>query len=214
MNWLGYISSLSILFPFAAALYRFPLLNKELKIMGWLFIVSTVIEIVSFATSYYRVNNLWLINSYNIIEGFIFFYICGRWFQSQKIFRAVMILFAVYAGFWFYTTFISAGFFEFNEKEKTLKGILLILITGSLLLRISKEDTVFISQDYRFWFVAAILIYFSVGVVIFSTANLILEDNIKAMYYSWNVHSVINIICNLLFAYGFTWYYQKVSSYI
>jgi hypothetical protein len=214
MTWLGILSSLSILFPFAAALYGFRLLNKELKLLAGLFIFSTAVEITSFITSYYRVNNLWLLNSYNLIEGFVFFYICARWFQSATVFKVLMTIFGLYVLYWMYSTVVASTIFDFNDKEKTLKGILLILTSGYLMLQFSKEETIVLTQDYRFWIIASILIYFSAGVAIFSTANYILEDNVKAMYYSWNAHSVINIICNLLYAYGFTWYYQKVNSSI
>jgi hypothetical protein len=211
MNWLDYLSTFSILFPFAAALLHFRLLNAELKLLGWLFIVSALIETYCLVTSQYRINNVWLLNIYNVLEGFVFFYICARWFQSGRLFRFIMGAFIVYVMYWTYSTFITGSLFEFNEKEKTLKGILLILISGYLLLHISKEETLVLTQDYRFWFTAAMLVYFSVGVALFSTANFVLEDNVKAMYYSWNVHSVINIICNLLYAYGFTWYYRRVN---
>jgi hypothetical protein len=211
MNWLDYLSSFSILFPLAAALYGFRRLNFEMKLLGYFFILSAFVDVTLLITASFHANNLWLLNIFMLIEAAVYLFICARWLHSEKLFRSVMVLFVLYFLFWIYTTFVSGSFTEFNDKEKTLKGILLVLISGYLLIRISQEETIYLTRDYRFWVLSGILLYFLIGVIVFTTANYVLENHVKAMYYSWSIHSVINIISNLLFAYGFLCYYRKMS---
>jgi hypothetical protein len=207
---LDYISALSILVPLIVSFLRFTALNRDLKILTCFFVFATVIETSNFIEFTHQMNNLWLLNIFALIEGAVFFYLCAKWFDSLKAFRAVMLLFGLYFIYWIYTTFITGNFFDFNDKEKTLKGILLIVISGYLLIRISAEDSLLMTKDYRFWILSAILIYFSVSEVVFATAHFVLENQ-PAIQKAWAIHSVINIISNLLFAIGFACSYQKMS---
>jgi hypothetical protein len=208
---LDYISAFSVLFPLAAALYKFRQLNTGLKILGVFFIFSAAVEAMMIILSGYGVKNVWLANVFALLEAAVYFYLCGRWFNLVEMFKAVMWLFIMYFIYWLLTTFFAGSFLEFNDKEKVLKGIFLIGISGYLLIRISAEDSIMLVKDYRFWILSAILIYFSISEVVFATANFILDNNHPAMEYVWAIHSMINIISNLLFAYGFVCYYRKVN---
>ena len=181
-----------------------------MKILGVFFIFSTTIEFTLIILSEYGIKDIWLINVFAMLEGLVYFYVCGKWFQSEQMFRRVMFLFVIYFIYWLYTTFITGNFIEFNDKEKILKGILLIIVSGYLLIHISKEDSIMLAKDYRFWILSAILIYFSTSEVVFATANFVLENR-PAIQYAWAIHSVINIFSNLLFAIGFACSYRKMS---
>jgi hypothetical protein len=207
---LDYLSTLSILIPLGASLYKYRLLTAELKVLSWLFIFASTVEVINFIQFRSGINNLWIINIYVLVEGAIYLYVIGRWFDSVKLFRLTMALFAAYFIVWACTVFVSHGFFELNNQEKTLKGILLIILSGYLLIRISMEDSITMTQDFRFWILSAMLIYFSLTEVIFATASFVLENQ-PAVHYAWAFHSIINIISNLLFAIGFACSYRKMN---
>jgi hypothetical protein len=205
---LPYFSAFSIIFPLAVSLYCYKFLSAELKIVCWLFIFAALIEIFNVIVLTTHTNNLRIVNVYVLAEGAVYFYVIARWFESAKMFRLTIALFGVYFIVWIYTTFISGSFSDLNNKEKTLKGILLIILSGYLLIRISTEDSTMMTRDYRFWILSAILIYFSITEVVLATANFILENE-PVIRYAWTFHSVINIIANFLFAIGFACTYRK-----
>lgn len=208
----AYISSVSILVPVVTAIYKYNRLNKILKILFWLLVFGAMCELIDFVLLQNKLNNIWLFNLYSITEGFALCYLIGKWFNSKPMFRIAMTLFVCFSFFWFYSIFISNGMYEFNSAEKTVKGIILIFLSGYLLILLSMDENLVIGTDYRFWISTAILFYFSMTLVVFSTANLFL-DNHRAMHYSWTIHSIINIITNLIFAYGFICYYRKTNSF-
>ncbi len=214
IRWLAYISSLSSLIPVLSAAYQYNHLSKPLKLLAQLLVFGALVEGVNFILSHYKQNNLWLFNLYSITEGFVFCYLMGRWSDSKRMFIVSISLFFLYLLYWLYSTFIGGSLFGFNSHEKTIKGLMLIFLSGSLLIRISMDESIIMLSDYRFWITSAILIYFSVTLIVFSTATFGFEDHHRAMNYSWVIHSVINIISNLLFAYGFVWHYRKMNSFI
>ena len=190
-----------------AALYMYKQLHSEIKLLGNFFILSTAVELFILVTSEKGIPNIWLFNVFGLIEGIVLFYICGKWSGTQRAFYTIIFLFLLYVVYWIYNFYLSPDISQFNDKGNSLKGILLIIISGFVFIRITKDNDM-INKDYRFWILSAILIYFGVGTIIFATANYILDNTEKAMTASWNIHSIVNVISNVLYAYGFRCYYQ------
>lgn len=212
-EWLDYISAVSILMPFIISISQFSRLNTELKFLAYFFSFATAIEIIAFTMSIYRLNNLWLMNIYTLIEGVVFFWLLGKWFESKTMFVVIITLLALYVGYWCYTTFLQEGILIFNSKEMTVKAIFLIFLSGYLLIKLSMKDEINLLNNYIFWISAGILIYFLVSLVVFSSADFMITDKFSAMHYTWTIHSIINILANLLFFYAFLCY-RKNNSYI
>src|SRR5438128_703090 len=97
-----------------ASLYGYRRLNEELKILSWFFILASGVEAVVFITASQRLNNLWLINIYTLIEGFIFCYVIGKLSESKKIFTVAMCLFSFYLISWVYITYIAGSILDLN----------------------------------------------------------------------------------------------------
>ena len=210
---LTYLSSASILLPAAVSFYYFPKLNSELKLLSVFFGIGVVTEAIVLSTSYFQVNNLWLINIFVLLEGFVLMYLIGKWFDSKRLFLVSMFLFVIYGIFWFITSLVSGNIFEFNRHEKTAKAIVLVLLSGTLLIRLSMNEQIDLLKDYRFWMTSAVLIYFAVTLIVYSTASLMLNVSHYLMHYTWSIHSGINIIANLLFTHGFVCYSRRMNSY-
>lgn len=212
-QWLDYISTISVLIPLLASIYRYKRLNTELKLLSWLFIFASIVELINFISVRNHISNFWIVNIYSLIEGFVIFYIISKWINVQNMLKVTLILFVIYCLYWLYTTFFISSIFDFNSKEKTVKGLMLIFLSGYLLIRLSIDEKIVLYKDYRFWISCDVMIYFSITLIVFSTATVFLEDNHRAAYYSWMIHSIINTISNLIFAYSYTWYYRKTNSF-
>jgi len=211
--WLEYLSSLSILLPALIALYRYRLLDSEMKIFALFLLLGSCVEACDIILAHYAMNNIWLFNLFSVLEGFVICYVIGKWFESPKMFRVSMVLFTVYFCYWIYTAMMTISLMEFNNYEKTVKGLIFIFLSAILLVRLSRDESIMIQRDYRFWIAAAVLVYFSATLIVFSTANVFLQDHHRAMEYSWLIHSVVNIAGNILLASGFIWYYRRMNSY-
>jgi len=211
INWLVYASSLSVLLPSIGAVLIWRYSSQEIRLLSFLFWFATIIELLNLLQINAGRDNIWIINIYSLIEGMLLLYLFGIWHLSKISKNAIWLALISYMLFWSYSTLDNIH--QFNTGEKTFKGILLAIASGMFLLQFSFRENIILQQHYRFWFASAILFYFSLTVIVFTTANYILKNNIHAMKYGWQVHSYINIISNIMFANGFRCYYLKKSIY-
>ncbi len=181
-----------------------------MKILVLLFFVGALAEAGNYIFRYLFSNNLWIINVFSLFEAIVLFYILREWQYKKWVKNVSIVLFVIYLLFWIYSTCISGSFFEFNDMEKTIKAIFLIFLSIYPMIGFSLDDKLPVYQNYKFWICSALLLYFSVSVVLFSTASLAI-DNTKANEYTWKIHSYINIFSNFIFAYGFLWYSRKMT---
>src|SRR3569832_666901 len=100
---LDYNSAYSIVIPQAVSIYRYQYLTFELRVLCGFFICSAFMEIFNLIVLYTHIPNLWVMNLYTLTEGAIYFYVCGKWFNTKKEFRVVMGMFAQYFIYWIYT---------------------------------------------------------------------------------------------------------------
>ena len=211
-RWLDFISSLSIFFPLVIAVLNFRILNNELKVFAIFLCFAGAVEIITYVMSLYRMNNLWMMNIYALLEGVVFIWLIGKWLGSKKMNVITNGLLVIYIAYWCYTTFLPGDLMAFNSDELSIKAIILIILSGYLLVRLGLKEEVKLTGDFIFWISAGILIYFLISLVVFSSANIILDDSHRAMYFTWTIHSIINILVNLLFFYAFICY-RKTNLY-
>jgi hypothetical protein len=195
------------------SLYRYHGLTYALKIIAWFFLVSTILEGILYITSERRLNNLWLINIFSVVEAFTFCFVIGKWFNSKKMFLVAVLLFVLFFIYWIYSVLMNGDIFNFNGAEKSVKAFVLIFLSGCLLVRLSSSEETPILKNYRFWIAGAIMIYFSITLVVYCTEEFLIDGKV-ASYYTWIIHSITNIVSNFLIAFGFVWYYRKMNSFI
>jgi hypothetical protein len=208
-QWLAYVSSISLLFPLAAAVYGYRRLDNILRLLAWLLIIGGLIEISNIIFSQLGKNNIWLINIYMLVEAFVFCYLLGKWSETKRMFIVSIALFSFYFLFSIYDTFLTGSMYKFSGEDKIMKGIILIFLSCYFLIRLSTNENIILMSDYRFWIASAILVYSAVTLIVFGTSNFVLSGNKYASYYCWVIHSITDIISNFMIATGFVWYYRK-----
>lgn len=213
-EWVNYISAFSIAFPVFFSLYAYRKLALEMRMLSWFFTCAAAIELIILVSAFLKVNNLWLINLYALAEGIVLLYVIGRWLKHPRLFSLSILILVIYAAYWIYSTWVLGSLYLFNSREKAVKAIFLILLSGHLLIRQSLTEDIIITNNPVFWILSAILIYFSVSIIVFCTATFVLDNKNMAMMYSWTIHSIVNIIANLLFAVGFICTYRKTNYYL
>lgn len=85
------------------------------------------------------------------------------------------------------------------------------LITYFNLIKTLEYENIF--SNPVFWFNTAVLVYFAGSLFVFVFSNRLLAYSQKASYHLWAIHSVCNIMYNLLIATGF-WKTKKKQNYI
>jgi hypothetical protein len=199
---LNLISGFSILLPLTLGLVKLKSLEKEYVLPFVLVCVSFLVEIVADILSINKLNNLWLGNIFFLTECFLWCLILRQWLQSRKLRAFIFIFLAVYLVVWTFTTFFVLDFYKFNSYARTLESFVFVFLSCFLMMAISTDTSQPLFRNPKFWFGSALLIYFSVNLIVFGTVNYMLTQR-TLMDNTWMIHSFTNIFANLLFAVGF-----------
>jgi len=130
-----------------------------------------------------------------------FFYLV---FDEKDFFYPSIILAISYLGYGLYTTILDPGPMAYNSNFRTGESLLIQALSAYALVRYSKSNTINILKDPGFWISVGLFIYYSVNIAIFFTATFLIDDSTYVMSKTWIIHSVVNILVNLIFTFGLT----------
>lgn len=175
------------------------------------FIISASTEILLAGFHFSRLNNLFIVNSYLLIQ----FVILSMAFVSMmpllkpryvKVFYLLItLIFLLSITRLFY--FISVK--ELDSISTPLESVALFILSGVNLVYLTKNSEVIIAKDYKFWFISASFLYFSISSVIFSTGGVLVENKLTLATYTWVINSVLTIISNIMYFIGIRCLPQK-----
>ncbi len=156
--------NLTILTDFVPILYGlrfYRTFSSDLKFVFFFLLFTALVDLVGGITGYNSINNEWLFNLQSPVETIAELYLVLRWFNLinyQMIYSFLSIGYLVY---WFSSTVLNSSVMIYNTDEKTIKGLLVILLYGALIVKFILKDTHNVFHDYRFWFAASIFTYYT-----------------------------------------------------
>lgn len=205
---LDLLSSLSILFPAIASVTSLRhQQEKALRILTLFFIISTFTEVYAVTTTHLKINNMPGLHVYTLVEGVFFLLFYYHLIRPRK----KLFLYAM-AGFILlcvcYSLF-SANIRHFPHLSRTVMGL---LITASSLYYFYHmlDSEAYVSLKYYpyFYINVAALLYYMGNMFLFMLNNMF-TDNIYGNLSNFQVHSIINIISNMLYCTGFLWTFRN-----
>lgn len=198
------ISLFSIVLPLVCSLY--PLLLKRFtnysKPFFILLFITFLFELFALYLNIKKTSNLFIYFILTYIEYFGYSYIFYRNIANKKfklLIGLCYILFLIFSAFYIYQI---DSFNHFNSEMRVVESFSLIVFSMIYLYILSNEISkkpINILQTPMFWYSIGILFYFTANFFMFLFYNRltpIIPD-------SWALHSVINILCNCIFAISF-----------
>lgn len=211
---LAYISIGSVFIPIAFALANGKKLLEELKPLRWILFISLSCDLLSLGISLTGSmrNTHWIGNIYMILQFSLLVLTFRRQLQSNRIIDIVHITFVV-----FYVVNISffQGPWIFNSVTNAVACIILIVLTMYYFYRLLNDlPTDHIQSLPMLWVSFAVLVYYAGNFFLFLTANYLTYEGVgKGTHLlMWNLHNLLNIIKNILFAIALWQSYRKVRS--
>lgn len=201
-NTLALISSCSILVPFIAGTLNRKTMSSK-TIWFYYFIVLTVpFEILSLVTALYKINNLALINIFNLLEFCFLATILIRWMVDISIQKLILINGLILI--WWAWNIYTFGISHISSYVTVAENICLLLLAGAFLVTFVKNIDLNPLTNSTFWIAISIFIYFTSTIVLFTFAKYIFTpNNLQITKYYVCFHSIVNISCNIIFAYAF-----------
>lgn len=215
--WLGnlidYISFCSSYLPVLVGWALFSKFNGIVKKFVIFFSFIAITDLLVLWLGLQNKNNVIVSNFYTILESLFLFYLFNS-LSNQQNFKKLLVPIAVlYSFFWLKINFFPNTIHTFHPFDEGIKGIIFIFLSMRLLIEISNDLKLPLYNNYRFWLVMAMLLYFSTTFIVFVTSTwLIKEEQVMAMRYTWFIHSFATILTNILSTYGLICFYQRKNS--
>ncbi|MCR8561475.1 hypothetical protein KXD93_27725 [Mucilaginibacter sp. BJC16-A38] len=196
-----YISVVSGVLPVFAALYNYRHLNNVLKIAALYFLISTMFDWgEEIASNYHVTNNFPAIHAIIIISLLFYTIIYYKAFSSLLLKRMVFILSSLGFLVLIVSTIFFEGFMDYPSISNTVLSMVAIVFSLVYFYQLlTRQEFVHIEKQGLFWINAGVLLYFATNVFLFMLFAQILKDHKEDFYM---IHTVTNIIANILFTVG------------
>lgn len=201
------LSVISGIFPIAAALLKFRNLNNLLKIIFALFAFSFVVDVTLWvAQEIGTKNDMYIIHIYIIISLIFYAIIYSKLFEKIILKNMTIILACIVA---IIMIVYNHNLDQYPSVSNTSLGVLLIILSLCYFYQLlNPQEFIHIEKLGLFWINTGILFYSAVNIFLF----MLLDRIPKAEQHNYYmIHSVTNIIANILYSIGLLCKPQKIS---
>ncbi len=202
---LTFFSQASVLIPVSAGFIYYNNLKRPFRILFYFFCFSFFIEIgAEIMARFYR-NSMPLLHFFTVPEFLMFLYVFLTFFMSTKNRNALfycglasILIFALLDMFFW------DGPYKFNSVARSFESLVLVLLSLVFYFTLFKEHVEISAWKLpMFWFSTSVLIYFSLNLFFFMLANLLHLIDGSPFSFGNQMHSIVNIFANTLFAISF-----------
>lgn len=206
IDLIPYFSFFSTFIPFVLSTWFFKnknFIRQQDLILLWSFwCLSAVVEVIVFVLATKKIHNIWVFQVYSLIEYLVILNLLKGWLQSERMLKWVR-----YAIFFYPVLFLVVKFTgieptdsnSYNFITRPTALVIMVFFIFKALLELWENTAADLNNDYRFWILFALVIYYSSSTGLFSFSYVKKEEILKAIVY---IHAVLNIIHNLLFTIG------------
>lgn len=200
------ISSSSVLIPLAIALIRFKQLSQTQKLIGYLVMTATIVELMANLLWFSQMRNLVVYNSFAIINfNFILLIYVKR---LDKLWKKILTyLMIVFNAFFLIDTLLIKKIenyqYYLNSNITTAASLIYIAIGIKYFSKLLKEVKYQkLEKNPLFWFSSGIILYYSGALILFLLSNQVSTNPEEySLYYEialagWGLNSVFNLILN------------------
>jgi hypothetical protein len=204
-----------LLLPLLLYLSRIKYASRQVHIIGVLLIVSGVCDLIGMVLFSRNQSTVVLFNTY-----YALMFALLTWFYYEALFvnsRRMMIWvgLAIYVQSFVLVTIYVQSFLEYQTLMWVIGAVILIIY--SIAYFFHSLSTISASGYFGYsliWINIGIMIYFCLNLFLFVMGNYVLtrlDPETSAMI--WSSHNINNIIKNILFAIGISFYKRKVAEF-
>lgn len=178
-------------------------------ILEWNLLLNLSVELLGLFMALQQMGNLWVYNLYSPIEVILVFLAFRIWNEHRIVRNAILYGIGAFIVFWAVILLMQG-----NEQAVniilTFESVLMVIFAVATLFSALNKDQVPILKNPAFWVSSAYLLYFA--------GNLFLFAMIKALFVlsewknAWILHSLLNLVKNLLLLGGFLACRKNLSS--
>ena len=206
----GLLSFFSIFIPGVLSFFYFNKTELNFKPFIYFVFFTIMVEVIGNFQFYSKINNTNIFILFTVIET-VFFTLFLRQKMIKSSIRKVTSLILVLLFTYYFIRYLQIGFGAVMLNEiRFVSSVVIIFFAGICIINQSSNTSVFILLNPFFVIAFAGLLYHSVSIFIFGALSLILENTTQLVGQAiWKVHSIFNIISNILFAFAIWLSYRQ-----
>ena len=208
-------SNLSMLVPLGIYLARIRYASRQIHIIGVLIIVSGISDLIGSILFSQRESTVVLFNTY-----YTLLFLLLSWFYYEVLFvktRRVLIWIglAVYLQSFILVTAYVQSFQQYQTLMWVISAMIMIIYSISYFFYSISTITLNTYFGYSFvWINMGVMIYFCLNLFLFMMGNYVLTQlDPETGALIWSSHNVNNIIKNILFAIGISFFKKKSNGF-
>jgi len=170
-------------------------MQKTLKILSVFCVVTVLMESIGAYLGFNQINTMFLCHLYTPIEFAFIIFIVKSFYQNSTYFLPVLLF--CFAAFCVFDSLFIESILHFNSIPRGIEGIIIICFCVYFFYHIfTSEETFNLTTYPYFWLFSSWLIYFSGTLILFVYS---FQAGVNTTFSI--IHSVLNILLNLIFAY-------------
>ena len=193
------ISALTSVLFFLGRTY---LRGLSMKIIFFYILLCGFTDVTTSIMTLFHQSNLNVMNIFSVIQFVLLMLFLFTLLEVKSIkwvLVGVLIVIGSYSSIYIYNNYTVV---EFAWKAMAIQNTALILFAAITLLSITFKIDNAISREPLFWFLSAMLIYFSLSTMAIVTSEVKIEAADILRKYTWFLNSIGSIISNLLYLLG------------
>jgi hypothetical protein len=207
-----FLLSLAVYIPFFVILFRIKVAwsMKSLRIFQLYIMADVASWIAQLILALNSHHTIIVANIFSVVEFFLIslFFVEIFKLRNKKAYQFVVCLLTLI----FSISVFSGNNESYANFSRVIISIIFIISALLFFAKLMREQKVENLFAYPiFWFNTGILVYFSCSIFIMIFSNYFLKMSIEAQKILWLFHSVINLICYVIFATGFYKCKQKTK---
>ena len=196
---ISYIELASNLLPIAGGVMRRRVLRMEMRVLFAYVVFSFAVELLTLYLAFNRINNLWAIHIYTLIEFILMVIIFSRFEEMMPYRKFAPMYIALYSTTWIVSKIFFESFDEFDQYSSPSANILLIIIALRALYLSAQAVEPTIWRTSFFWFSVAVLVKFAGDFTLYLFGDWFIGLGLADGMAVWSLHWTINIISNIGF---------------
>lgn len=200
-----FCSSISTFLPFFAAMVLFRSYHYRTKahfLLWTFFALAVVTESILHFLGLLGKHSGWIFHIFTFLEYILIASILTAWQSNATFAQLIRFSIPLYISFFVFTKVIGLENFSTDTANFITRPLALLLLSIFAFLTLQdlwRQMTVNLANDYRFWILLAMVLYYSTSLVLFA---FMFAKQWKILDALFKIHAVINIIHNLLFTIG------------
>ncbi len=200
---LAIIAAITYLIPLIAGMSRFKWLNRTMRIFLLLCLCSCLQVISEYILSVKKINNLFLINYYFLLDDLFLSIVYSFSIEERKTKRIILTLALLFACIWIVDKMYFAVPGQMNTEMGVTSRIFIIVASIVIVQALMKKTNTLLIDEPVFWVSTGSVLYSTGVLLILGLGNELTKIGSFYFYVAWHINWSLAIVANLVFTRSF-----------